>query len=442
MSSNNVMSGKIKGEIQRLAESGHLHEAKEMVQQYRLINPTDKELFSIEAVVDLMAGNLTSAEQVMRMGMVLNKEDPDIWFNFGYLNELKGRTDEAVECYKEAKGKADSELKKQIDNILENLLNAEGHKINAEANESLREPLVSILIPTYNMKEYLKETIDSVLAQDFEDLEVVIGDDGSMDGTDILMEHYKYNKKIRYIRNDRNLGPSENSRKLLYEHAKGTYVLGINHDDYLIQTDYIRNAVSILEANPNVTLVFANVNYKNMQTGQEGKGTDLDINGPINGIEYFYNYQTSEYPPIPSTLSSVYRRRDAIKMGCLLEEVYSQDTFLYLKLMLLGDVAFIKDHVGVYRVHDKSLTRNMPVGNEMLTIREFERLYSFAAAMELNKAKLDVWLQIRVLNYMRWRLAVLWSVNKKYALKILLEISEKYENVFNSIAASLQLFNK
>lgn len=114
MSSNNEMSGKIKGEIQRLVESGHLHEAKEMVQQYRLINPTDKELFSIEAVVDLMAGNLTSAEQVIRMGLVLNKEDPDIWFNFGYLNELKGRTDEAVECYKEAKSKADSELKNKL----------------------------------------------------------------------------------------------------------------------------------------------------------------------------------------------------------------------------------------------------------------------------------------------------------------------------------------
>ncbi|PEA56112.1 hypothetical protein CON64_05665 [Bacillus pseudomycoides] len=303
-------------------------------------------------------------------------------------------------------------------------------QIDKEINHDIFPPKVNVIIAAYNMKEYLKETVDSVLRQDYPNLEIIVADDCSTDGTQEMMKRYEENPKVKYIRNEVNLGSRVNGRKLLHEHADGKYILCINHDDYLTQNNYISRAVALLEENPNVSLVFANLYFLDVDSGDLRPITQ-DIPTITKGIDYFLNYETGSYPHITSILTSVFRREDAVRMRCFMEKSECQDLFLYLKLMLIGDIGFITDHVGVYRFHKNSLSFNMPTKGDYGTIEDLEELYVYALELGLDKSQLAEWLTIRVYKYVNWRFEIMWFNNQKSsALQLLTSISEKHPLVF------------
>ena len=90
-------------------------------------------------------------------------------------------------------------------------------------------PKVSICIPTYNRKDYLKETLETVFAQTYTDYEVVIVDDGSTDGTDQMIADMSEN--IRYFKQE-NAGDAA-ARNTLIKMAQGEYITFIDSDDLL-----------------------------------------------------------------------------------------------------------------------------------------------------------------------------------------------------------------
>jgi glycosyltransferase involved in cell wall biosynthesis len=88
---------------------------------------------------------------------------------------------------------------------------------------------VSVCIPTYNREKLLKETLDSVFAQNYKDFEVVIVDDGSTDGTKEMLENNGY--KVRYFR-QKNSGDASARNRLIQE-AQGNYITFLDSDDLL-----------------------------------------------------------------------------------------------------------------------------------------------------------------------------------------------------------------
>ena len=105
-------------------------------------------------------------------------------------------------------------------------------------------PKVSICVPTYNRKDYLKETLESVFAQTYRDYEVLIVDDGSNDGTDQMIEESNY--PIRYFW-QKNQGESSARNKLL-ELAEGKYLTFIDSDDLLLPYA-VEELVNLVEHN-------------------------------------------------------------------------------------------------------------------------------------------------------------------------------------------------
>ncbi|MHC4113764.1 MAG: glycosyltransferase family 2 protein [Planctomycetota bacterium] len=103
---------------------------------------------------------------------------------------------------------------------------------------------VSICIPTYNRKNYLKETLESVFAQTYKDYEVVIVDDGSTDGTEQMIKQSNY--PIRYFWQN-NLGVSKARNKLI-ELAEGEYITFIDSDDLLFRYA-VEDLMNLVECN-------------------------------------------------------------------------------------------------------------------------------------------------------------------------------------------------
>jgi glycosyltransferase involved in cell wall biosynthesis len=94
-------------------------------------------------------------------------------------------------------------------------------------------PSVSICIPTYNGSAFLRQCLESALAQAHADLEVVVLDDASKDGTaEIAQEYAKRDHRIRFYRNSENLGSVAN-RNLCFELARGEWIKPLFQDNYL-----------------------------------------------------------------------------------------------------------------------------------------------------------------------------------------------------------------
>jgi glycosyltransferase involved in cell wall biosynthesis len=120
----------------------------------------------------------------------------------------------------------------------------------------MNDPLVSILVPTYNGERFLRATLRSALEQTYRSIEVIVGDDGSTDGTpEILAAVGASDQRVRVIRHEPNIGPLENPRHLLGQ-ARGEYVKYLMHDDVLA-ADCVRELLRGMQANPETTMAFS-----------------------------------------------------------------------------------------------------------------------------------------------------------------------------------------
>jgi glycosyltransferase involved in cell wall biosynthesis len=106
-------------------------------------------------------------------------------------------------------------------------------------------PSVSVCIPTYRGAAHIAETLDSVLAQTHSDFELVVVDDASPDATQAIVAGYR-DPRIRYLRNEKNLGPQGNWNRALSE-ARGRYFKLLPQDD-LLDRDCLAVQVAALAA--------------------------------------------------------------------------------------------------------------------------------------------------------------------------------------------------
>lgn len=106
-------------------------------------------------------------------------------------------------------------------------------------------PLVSLIITSYNRESMIAKAIESALEQDYPNLEIIISDNCSTDNTDTIIKRYTNDPRIRYTRNETNIGMLPNYRKATYELSSGSYVTYVSSDDYLTDKSFITDAVQL-----------------------------------------------------------------------------------------------------------------------------------------------------------------------------------------------------
>lgn len=124
-------------------------------------------------------------------------------------------------------------------------------------------PLVSVVIPTYNRRRHLVEAIESVLAQTYQPLELIVVDDGSTDGTQEALSGY--GDRVRVLRQE-NRGPSA-ARNWGIAHASGAFVAMLDSDD-LWHPRKIEKQMAVMQEKPEVGLVFCRLTHLDQTTGR------------------------------------------------------------------------------------------------------------------------------------------------------------------------------
>jgi hypothetical protein len=122
-------------------------------------------------------------------------------------------------------------------------------------------------MPLYNAQKYLRAALDCLIAQTFEDFELIISDNASTDDTDAIVREYEAaDPRIRYIRQEQNKGAAYNFNVVMQE-ARGEFFMWAAADD-LRDPDFVCLAVRVFDADPNCGLVFSDYVVKNLETGE------------------------------------------------------------------------------------------------------------------------------------------------------------------------------
>ena len=144
--------------------------------------------------------------------------------------------------------------------------------------------LVSIIMPSYNTGRFIKETIESVLAQSYPTWELIIVDDCSTDDTDDVVSQYLADERIRYIKNDTNSGAAVSRNRALRE-AKGKWIAFLDSDD-LWEPDKLQKQISFMRDNG---YHFSYTNY--IEIDEESNANGKSVTGPKRISKHgMYNY--------------------------------------------------------------------------------------------------------------------------------------------------------
>ena len=125
-------------------------------------------------------------------------------------------------------------------------------------------PLVSILIPAYNQPEHLRQAVESVLAQDYPEIEIIIGDDSTNDGVEKVVEQFLSKPQkfpIHYYRHDnsKDKHPGVDNSILLFEKAHGEFVNMLHHDD-IFMPNKVSRMMKIFEKDTDKKIAFVTSN--------------------------------------------------------------------------------------------------------------------------------------------------------------------------------------
>jgi glycosyltransferase involved in cell wall biosynthesis len=169
-------------------------------------------------------------------------------------------------------------------------------------------PLVTIGMAVYNGERYIQEALDSVLAQPYRNIEVIVADDASVDATATVCEDYaRRDGRIRVHRHRRNIGMSANFDWVLAE-ARGTYFTYLAQDDGL-EPAFLPRTVDYLDAHPDVVLCGSAMKLID-DRGHPLGDLRLDVLSPALDWRRvrprFFCYESA--PRIVFTLYGLYRR--------------------------------------------------------------------------------------------------------------------------------------
>ncbi len=284
-------------------------------------------------------------------------------------------------------------------------------------------PLVSIVIPTFNRLGMLAEAVQSALAQRYPDLEVVVSDNASEDGTQEAMRAYRADPRFRYFRNETNLGMVANWRKAVFEHARGDFFLILSDDDCLIDPDYVTKAMALVRQDPNVVIVYADGFVLD-----ESTGTRQELRLPFGSLEKGTTvFATRDRVfPMDFTLCNVlFKRSLAMELNAFDNPLnLNCDSELFLKACLFGDVGVIHEFVSQYRIHGANLI-----------LRHHEDVRTYAANLDYFFKPRRMAIERRALT--RRQLRAFEAAARRGLRKVVLVVAERHGERVGEVLAEL-----
>lgn len=244
----------------------------------------------------------------------------------------------------------------------------------------MMQPLISVLIPAYNHEKYVKETIASIISQTYQNIELIIVDDGSKDTTwqkikEMEEECKKRFKRIHFETKEKNEGTCKTLNRLIAL-AKGEFIYPIASDD-MAKSDAVEREVNFLMENKDYVLVVGDSEFINGASKVVGWGNNRDIVDVEKATFKTFgehqknnrkdvNFNSEQFGSYESLVKVNYIPNGyLIRKSALMDKVYPftakaplEDFYMMLQLAKAGKFKFIDEILFSYRIHEGNTSKN------------------------------------------------------------------------------------
>lgn len=220
------------------------------------------------------------------------------------------------------------------------------------------------------------------------------------------MQKYQNSNKIRLERNPKNLGRVKNHRHLLYELARGDYTLMLDGDDYLIDNNFVVDAVKMVVEN-NLRLVFAETKAQNVKTGQV-----RSVSFPFNKTGLVPYQEIFKRGILFMHGAVLYKRDLALKLDFHSKDIIADDNESFLRSIVGEKVGFIKRPVYVYQ-WDNSPDRHT-LKQRLDNIEMIDLVYQHVISVCPGEQKLFDWWREQMFSTIFYGHLINLGYHKKY----------------------------
>lgn len=294
-------------------------------------------------------------------------------------------------------------------------------------------PLVTICMPTYNQAKYVEESILSILNQDYKNIQLIISDDCSKDGTFEICEKLqnKYPEIIHLQRNDRNLGISGNV-KTIYPLIKGKYVCWFSGDD-IYAANKISTQIKVMEANNDCVFSF----HKSFVLDEHG---DIlyEFNDALYGTTAFTENIAKNLLKHRCYICAISVMINRTLAGDVIhneEANLCSDWLLLFELAASGKVIFIPETLCSYRRHANNISKTINIKYEENTFKYIQKKYpNFNAYVNMGLSNLYA---LYFFKYLFARKFMQAYVSLKKLIKLLIRSPKNIPKVIKKIYIEL-----
>jgi glycosyltransferase involved in cell wall biosynthesis len=221
----------------------------------------------------------------------------------------------------------------------------------------MSKPRVSLGVPVYNGQRFIRATLDSLLAQTFTDFELIICDNCSTDGTEsICREYAAKDTRVRYFRNERNLGPAPNYNRC-FELSRGELFKWCAADD-LCAPELLDQSIAMLDADPRLVAVYTrtvSIDPDGNELSKYDRDLDLDVDSPALRLKrlIFANHRRHTAHELFSVI-----RSDVLRRTQPTGSYPSADRVMIARLVLHGPVGRVDKYLFFNREHPQRSTHS------------------------------------------------------------------------------------
>lgn len=206
------------------------------------------------------------------------------------------------------------------------------------------QPLVSVVTCTYNSARFLKETIESVLSQTYQNFEYIIWDDGSTDNTREIVESFNDSRIKYFYANNQGIGEATVSA---CQKVRGEYIARIDGDDIWLP-EKLEKQIGFLNGHEDVVVVVSDTTI--IDENSKFLGESFTYTNP-NLLKVLINQNRNTF----CHSTSVYRTKDYLRCGGYVNIRSRLDLLFFKRMAQLGTIYKMKEHLVKYRIYTGSV---------------------------------------------------------------------------------------
>lgn len=295
----------------------------------------------------------------------------------------------------------------------------------------MTEPKVSVCMPVFQGAGFLSCAIDSVLAQDFRDFELIIIDDSSVDGTaEIVQDYASRDSRVFFCANDANVGMVNNWNRCL-KMARGRYIKFLFQDDIFTTPDSLEKMVRILDDDPAVSLVASARQvidcFSEIVKEESFFGCPISARGSD-----IIRYCILKHGNVIGEPSAVLFRKEQAGRGFNCNYRQIVDLEMWFHLLEQGRFVYLVEPLCGFRIHANQQTRKNI--RDLVHVEDFDLLFAEYLAKEYVSIGLLARQHIRFHQYYN-----LWKLSRRNMCNRILAL-EKISRYYGTVGFFFRLY--